>query len=117
MNNIDSIIYTKNLISILKSDDFFNEDENPFMDEELFYDEVLKFSSENLSKHGKPEISEDQFDEALLNVRKVLVSETFDEMVDDGLLEPIALDNDGNMMYSLNQEFKDELEKKEKKNK
>ena len=43
-DNTESIIFTKNFIKLLDEDGFFNETENPFMDSDLLYEEILKKS-------------------------------------------------------------------------
>ena len=86
------------------------------MDADLLYEEILKHSTENLSKYDKPEITPEQFSESVSVVRTNLIKETFDELVADGLIEPTGFDDNGDFLYSVSQEVMDELEKKSKKN-
>lgn len=116
MDNIDSIIFTKTFISELDKDGFFNETENPFMDSELLYDEILKHSTENLLKYDKPEITVEQFSDSVMSVHTTLIKETFNDMVDKGLLEPSGFDVDGKFLYTINEDVNELLEKIFKKN-
>lgn len=101
MNNIDSILFTKTFISELKTEGFFNEDDNLFIDEELLYNEVLKHSNENMIQHENPEITVEQFSESIKVVQKIIIQETIDGLIEKGLVEPTAVDNDGEFLYSL----------------
>jgi hypothetical protein len=114
-DNTESIIFTKNFIKLLDEDGFFNETENPFMDSDLLYEEILKKSTENSIEFETPNISMDQFDDCVKNVRLKLIQDTFDELIDEGLVEISGLDSKGEFLYSVNQEVKDEIEKKSKK--
>jgi hypothetical protein len=116
MDNIDSVIYAKNLIKLLGDEDFFNPHVNPFMDSELLYNEIVKLSVENLAAYGTIELTPEQLDLAIENVSKQTIAETFDDMVADGLIEPKAVDADGNFLYSINEEVREEYEKSLKKN-
>lgn len=115
MNNIDSILFTKNFISTLSVDGFFNEEENPFMDEGLLYDEVLKRSVNNMSLYNTPEITVEQFSECVKAVETVTISETIEGLVDKGLIEPTALNSDGEFLYSVNENVTIEPKKNKKK--
>ncbi len=116
MRNVDSVIFTKTFIAGLKEDGFFDEIQNPFMDANLLYEEILKHSTENLLQYDKPEITYEQFNECVLAVRTNLIKETFDEMIVDGLIEPTGFDDKGDFLYTVNEEIKNDLEKKSKKN-
>ena len=115
MDNIDSAIYCKNFIKILDEEGFFNEIENPFMDSDKLYDEFLKHSTNNLKELEAPEITPEQFDESVKSVRLALISETFNDLIEDGIIEASGVDKDGGLLYSLNEEVKTAFEKKMKK--
>jgi hypothetical protein len=112
MNNIDSILFTKDIISTLSVDGFFNEEENPFMDKALLYEEILRRSTDNALLYETPEITEEQFEECVKAVQRVVIKETIDELVEKGLIKPTALDNEGDFIYSLNEGVKIKNEKK-----
>jgi hypothetical protein len=111
MENVDSVIFTKTFMVSLQEDGFFDENENPFMDFDLLYEEILKHSSNNLLEYNKPEITPEQFIECISAVRIRLIKETFDEMVTNGLIEPTGLDDKGDFLYSVNEDVIDDLEK------
>lgn len=115
MDNIESVIYTKKIIKLLADNDFFNPTLNPFMDEELLYNKVLGRSIKNFNEFEVVEITADQLDELIDEVNKETIAETFEEMIEDGLIEPQAIDAEGDLLYGVNQEVRDELEKKFKK--
>ena len=116
MDNIESVIYAKKIIKLLSDDDFFNPSLNPFMDAELLYNKVLEQSIKNFNEFEVVEITADQLEELIDDVNKETIAETFDEMIEDGLIEPQAIDADGDLLYGVNQELRDEFEKNFKKN-
>jgi hypothetical protein len=116
MGNVDSIIFTKSFIMALEEDNFFDEKENPFMDVELLYNEILKHSTNNMLECDNPEITIEQFDESIKAVRVILITETFNDLIDDGLIEPTGVDMVGELLYSINEDIKESFEKKIKKN-
>jgi hypothetical protein len=115
MDNIESVIYCKNCIKLLDEEGFFNEVENPFMDSDKLYDEFLKHSTNNLKKLETPEITSEQFDESVKSVRLTVIGETFNDLIEDGIIEASGVDKDGGLLYSINEEVKVAFEKKLKK--
>jgi hypothetical protein len=101
MNDIDTIIYVKKMMAHLTSEDFFSE-RNPFMDEELFYEAVLSIANENVSNGLEPILSQAQFMEAINQVKSQIVSKTLDELIDKDLVNIVGVDDDGNLLYTIN---------------
>ena len=116
MDNIESVIYTNKIINLLANDDFFNPNINPFMDEELLYNKILEQSIKNFNDFEIVEITAEQLEEFIDAVNRQIIGETFEEMVEDGLIEPQAIDAEGDLLYGINQEVRDEFEKNFKKN-
>jgi hypothetical protein len=112
MNNIDSILFTKNFISSLRVEGFFYENDNPFMDEGLLYDEILKRSINNMRLYENPEITSEQFNESIVVVKTITIRETIEGLIEKGLIEPTALDNNGEFLYSITEDVINEQKKK-----
>jgi hypothetical protein len=113
MENIDAIIYTKNLIQELENDDFFSLID-PFVEKEPLHDAILKFANENIITFGDPTITGGQLSTAINEVRLKAISETFEDLVEDGLINMEGVNKDGEFLYSLNDDTK-EIFKKNKK--
>jgi hypothetical protein len=113
MENIDAIIYTKNLIKDLESDDFFSLID-PFVEKDPLYDEILKLADENITTFDDPTLTSGQLSTAIDNVRRKSIAETFEDLVETGLINMEGVNKDGDFLYSLNEETK-EIFKKDKK--
>jgi hypothetical protein len=113
MENIDAIIYTKNLIKELENDDFFSLID-PFVEKDPLYDEILKVATENITTFDDPILSGGQLSTAINEVRRKAITETFDDLVDTGIVNMEGINKDGDFLYSLNEETK-EIFKKDKK--
>ena len=113
MDNTDAIIYTKNFIDGLDKEGLFSE-EDPFLDKDILYDEILKLATSNIIELGDPTLNFEQFDEVVKSTRKIAVVETFDDLINDGMS---GLNKDGEFLYSLSQPPDEILQLKNKKNK
>ena len=102
MDNIDALIYTKKFIEELDKEGLFNE-EDPFLDREILYKEILKVATSNVLELGEPTLEFEQFDEALMSTRKTAIAETFDDLINDGMLQMSGLNKDGEFLYSLSE--------------
>jgi hypothetical protein len=116
MDNTDAIIYTKIFIDGLDKEGLFNE-RDPFLDKDILYDEILKMAEFNIIELGEPTLEIEQFDKALENTRKIAITETFDDLINDGMLQMSGLNKDGEFLYSLSEPPDNILELKNKKNK
>ena len=107
MDNTDAIIYTKNFIDGLDKEGLFSE-EDPFLDKDILYDEILKLATSNIIELGDPTLNFEQFDEVVKSTRKIAVVETFDDLINDGMLQMSGLNKDGEFLYShyLNHQMK-----------
>jgi hypothetical protein len=113
MENIDAIIYTKNLIQELENDDFFSLID-PFVEKEPLYNEILKMANENVTIFDEPTITGGQLSMAIDAVRRRSIAEAFDDLVEDGLINMDGLNKDGEFLYSLNDETREFLKKNKK---
>ena len=113
MENVDAIIYTNTIIKMLEDEKFFNHID-PFVEKEPLYDEILKFANENITTLGDPTITGGQLSMAIDTVRVKAISETFEDLVEDGLINVEGINKDGDFLYSLNTDS-DEFSKKRKK--
>ncbi len=112
MDNIDAIIYSKYFIKELDSStDFFDEDQNPFIDKELLYEEILKVSTKNTLEFNEPKLTEEQFIASVDNVRLAVITKTLQDLVEKGMVDITAMNPDGEFLYSINQEYKKILNK------
>lgn len=102
MDNIDALIYTKKFIEELDKEGLFNE-EDPFLEREILYKEILKVATSNMVELGEPTLEFEQFDEALTSTRKIAIAETFDDLINDGMLQMSGLNKDGEFLYSLSE--------------
>ena len=116
MDNTDAIIYTKNFIDGLDKEGLFSE-EDPFLDKDILYDEILKLATSNIIELGDPTLNFEQFDEVVKSTRKIAVVETFDDLINDGMLQMSGLNKDCEFLYSLSQPPDEILQLKNKKNK
>lgn len=117
MDSVDCIIYTKEIIDFLSKDGFFNQELNPFMDSEKLYKEILEVSLYNVNLNGDCILNSDQLEECISKVRLDILNETFDDMVSKGILKPSGIDDDGDIVYSLTEDVKNDIENYLKKNK
>jgi hypothetical protein len=101
MNDIDTVIYVKKMMAHLKADNFFS-DINPFMDEQLLYEAVLAIATENVNNGLVPQLNQTQFMEAINQVKTQIVSKTLDELIDKDLVNIVGVDDDGNLLYTIN---------------
>ena len=113
MENIDAIIYTKNLIKELENDDFFSLID-PFVEKDPLYNEILKVANENINTFEDPTLTGGQLSMAIDKVRRESITETFEDLVETGLVNMEGINKDGDFLYSLNEETK-EIFKKDKK--
>ena len=74
----------------------------------------LKFANENITTLCDPTITGGQLSMAIDTVRVKAISETFEDLVEDGLINVEGINKDGDFLYSLNTDS-DEFSKKRKK--
>jgi hypothetical protein len=105
MENLESILYTKNLIKLLDDDDYFNVELNPFTDRDMLYSKILEISIINFNESDSPKLTVGQIQTAMTEVLNINVKTTFDDMVDSGLIEPSGLDSNGDIIYLTNNQL------------
>jgi len=113
MENIDALIYTNQIMTELDQVGFFTN-KDPFLERDIFRDEVYNLTCHNITQNDNPMLTEDQFDQAINQTRKRSISNTFDELIDDGFLQLDGMDKDGEFLYGLTESAKIEEKKKKK---
>ena len=102
MDNLEIVEYTKNIIESLNEDNFF---EQPFMDPDVLSLEILKIVSSNIENGlAEPKLTESQFREAVEKTKTIVVDKTLNELLDKDLVKIIGMNENGELLYSLNQE-------------
>lgn len=102
MNNLEVITYIRNIIESLDEENFF---EQPFMDPEVLSDEILKMVKINIENgFTEPKLTESQFEQVIKNTKTIVVDKTLDELLHKDLVKIIGMNDDGELLYSLNQE-------------
>jgi hypothetical protein len=99
---MDIITYTKKIIESLNENNFFDQ---PFMDPDVLSLEILKIVSSNI-ENGlvEPKLTESQFREAIEKTKTIIVDKTLNELLDKDLVKIIGMNENGELLYSLNQE-------------
>ena len=111
---IEAYEYTAALMVQLDEIGFFSN-KDPFLEKEIFAAEVLDIAHENFINHeSDPTLSEAQFDEAIDRTRKKSISNTFDELIEGGLLQMDGIDKNGEFLYSLVEDNEKPTKKKKK---
>lgn len=100
MYNVDAIIFARNLTSELAADGLFDPSIDLFLDEKFFYDELVRVADENVTAKGNPLISDEQFDEVLIESRRKCIDDTMTGLVEQGILKVSGMTKDGD--FSLN---------------
>jgi hypothetical protein len=99
---MDIITYTKKIIESLNEDNFF---EQPFMDPDVLSLEILKIASSNIENGlAEPKLTESQLMEAIEKTKTIVVDKTLNELLDKDLVKIIGMNENGELLYSLNQE-------------
>lgn len=98
-------IFTKELIEELRNEGLFSNTLN-FIDEEPLYDELLPIIENTYNKTGEFDLSDEDFEEALIRVRHKLYEETVENLVKKGLIVMSGMNTDNHITYAVNKNFK-----------
>lgn len=99
---MDIITYTKKIIESLNEDNFFDQ---PFMDPDVLSLEILKIVSSNIENGlAEPKLTESQFREAIEKTKTIIVDKTLNELLDKDLIKIMGMNENGELLYTLNQE-------------
>ena len=102
MNNLEVITYIRKIIESLDEENFFEE---PFMDPEVLSDEILKMVKINIENgFTEPKLTESQFEQVIKNTKTIVVDKTLDELLHKDLVKIIGMNDDGELLYTLNKE-------------
>ena len=101
MNNVEAILYTKKLTTILDKEGLFQPEVDIFLDKQLLYEEMLPMAEENMIKNGIPDLSDAQFDMAIEISRGKCFDNTTQSLFQKGLLELKSIDGDGEIISGL----------------
>ena len=102
MNNLEVITYIRKIIESLVEENFFEE---PFMDPEVLSDEILKMVKINIENgFTEPKLTESQFEQVIKNTKTIVVDKTLDELLHKDLVKIIGMNDDGELLYTLNKE-------------
>lgn len=99
---MDVLIYTKKIIESLNEENFF---EQPFMDPDVLSLEILRIVTSNVENGVvDPKLTESQLREAIENTKKNIIDKTLNELLEKDLIKIIGMDENGELLYSLNGE-------------
>jgi hypothetical protein len=100
MQNIDIIIYAKNLIQELDNDGFFIPNINPMMEKDIFENHLFVFCEENMKQLGEPTVDEEQLEEVINRTTHDVILATINSLYDKGLIDIVGMDESGDCIYA-----------------
>jgi hypothetical protein len=97
--------FTKELIEELKNEGLFSDNLN-FIDEEPLYNELLPIIEKTYQETGELDLSDEDFENALIRVRHKSYDETIESLIIKDLIVVSGIDKENNITYVINKNFK-----------
>ena len=93
--------YLKYVMSLLDDQDFFGRS-GVFMDRELVSNLLTKVLESNHEKDGYHHITPDQLTNTLDKAQSIIIEESFNVLLEDGVISIDGINSDGDFVYSSN---------------
>jgi hypothetical protein len=90
--------YVKHVMSVLDSEDFF-EKAGLFMDRKILKKFLTETVTLNYEETGSCELMLGQLEYIIDETNKYIISETFEDLLKDGLIEMKGMDEKGEFLY------------------
>ena len=91
--------YAKTLVDKLKAEGQFDEGTNISLDYEDLINEIAIKFMDNFNNTGSSFVTDDEIDECMENVARKQAYEIIEEMIADGDLVAIGMNEDGDIVY------------------
>jgi hypothetical protein len=90
--------YVKNVLALLDEEDFFNK-AGIFMDRDIMKKFLTEAITENYETTGSPVLREHQLEDIIDRTNRYIITETFEDLLKEGLIEVAGVDENGEFLY------------------
>jgi len=90
--------YVKNVLALLDEEDFFNK-AGIFMDRAIMKKFLTEAITENYELTGSPVLKENQLEDIIDKTNRYIITETFEDLLKDDLIEVKGMDENGEFLY------------------
>lgn len=90
--------YVKDVLSLLDEEEFFDK-AGIFMDRAIMKKFLTEAITENYEQTGSPVLKERQLEDVIDKTNRYIITETFEDLLKDGLIEVAGMDENGEFLY------------------
>ena len=90
--------YVKAIITLLDEEQFF-ERAGIFMDRDIMKKFLTEAITENYETTGSPVLREHQLEDIIDRTNRYIITETFEDLLKEGLIEVAGVDENGEFLY------------------
>jgi hypothetical protein len=90
--------YVKTILNLLDEEDFFNK-AGIFMDRKILKNFLTETVTKNYEETGSCLLMKGQLEDIIDKTNRCIISETFEDLLKDDLIEVVSMNEDGEFLY------------------